>query len=207
MEISKNLISEVEKYYTSKIKEHGISAKGVDWNSEESQEIRFSELIKVILEKNNFSILDYGSGYGALLNFLKSIYAQFHYTGFDISEEMLIKAKQFHIKTNTIKWAQNLNDEIFDYSIASGIFNVKLKLSTTVWKKYVIKTLQDLDKRSKKGFSFNMLTAYSDLPHMKDYLYYADPCFYFDYCKRNFAKDVALLHDYGLYEFSILVKK
>lgn len=42
---------------------------------------------------------------------------------------------------------------------------------------------------------------------MKDYLYYADPCFLFDHCKRNYSDRVALLHDYGLYEFTMLVTK
>ncbi len=58
-----------------------------------------------------------------------------------------------------------------------------------------------------KAFLFNMLTKYSEKEYMRDNLYYADPLFIFDYCKRNFSKQVALLHDYGLYEFTILVKK
>ena len=31
--------------------------------------------------------------------------------------------------------------------------------------------------------------------------------FIFDYCKKNFAKNIRLMHDYDLYEFTILVKK
>ena len=42
---------------------------------------------------------------------------------------------------------------------------------------------------------------------MRPYLYYADPLFLFDYCKKKYSKSVALLHDYGLYEFTILVRK
>ena len=42
---------------------------------------------------------------------------------------------------------------------------------------------------------------------MRADLYYADPCFLFDYCKRNFAKDVAILHDYSLYDFTLIVRK
>ena len=42
---------------------------------------------------------------------------------------------------------------------------------------------------------------------MRPDLYYADPCRLFDLCKRRYAKNVALLHDYGLYEFTILVRK
>ena len=38
-------------------------------------------------------------------------------------------------------------------------------------------------------------------------LYYADPLDLFDYCKRNFSKNVALLHDYRLYDFTLIVRK
>ena len=37
---------------------------------------------------------------------------------------------------------------------------------------------------------------------MRADLYYADPRAFFDLCKRHYSKQVALLHDYGLYEFT-----
>ena len=64
-----------------------------------------------------------------------------------------------------------------------------------------------MDETSSRGFSFNCLTKYSDAEKMMDNLFYADPCDLFDYCKWNFSKQVALLHDYGLYEFTIIVRK
>jgi hypothetical protein len=91
--------------------------------------------------------------------------------------------------------------------VASGIFNVKLDTSNEDWKEYILNTLSKLNQLSSIAFSFNILTSYSDKEYMKDYLYYADPCFLFDYCKKNFSKNIALLHDYNLYEFTILVKK
>jgi hypothetical protein len=94
-----------------------------------------------------------------------------------------------------------------DYSIVSGTFNIKLDVSTENWTDYVIQALNSMNRISHKGLAFNMLTKYSDLEYMRSNLYYADPCFFFDYCKRNFAKDVALLHDYGLYDFTIHVRK
>jgi len=72
---------------------------------------------------------------------------------------------------------------------------------------YVLDTVSELDRLSNKGFAFNILTSYSDADLMRSDLFYADPCYFFDYCKRNFSKQVALLHDYGLYEFTILVRK
>ena len=207
MPTEKAIILEVEQYYTSRIREHGPSAKGVDWNSEETQIIRFKQLVKVIKNNGDFSILDYGCGYGALLSFMKSFYLEFDYTGFDVSSEMLAHASEIFESNSSIKWKDKLQGENFDYTIASGIFNVKQHQATDIWQSYVTGILQDLNTKSKNGFAFNMLTSYSDPTYRKDYLYYADPCFYFDFCKRNFSKNVALLHDYDLYEFSILVTK
>ena len=98
-------------------------------------------------------------------------------------------------------------DQVTDYGVASGIFNVRMGRSDDEWRSYLEATLDVLDRTSRVGFAFNCLTSYSDKDKMRDYLYYADPCVLFDLCKRRYSRNVALLHDYGLYEFTILVRK
>jgi hypothetical protein len=98
-------------------------------------------------------------------------------------------------------------DNVADYGVASGIFNVRLDRSDIEWYAYLQATLDILDQTSRMGFAFNCLTSYSDADRKRDYLYYADPCQLFDFCKRRYSRQVALLHDYGLYEFTILVRK
>jgi hypothetical protein len=56
------------------------------------------------------------------------------------------------------------------------------------------------------GMAFNMLTAYADRERMRTDLYYADPHKYFDLCRERYSRNVALLHDYDLYEFTIGVR-
>lgn len=202
-----NLLKEVETYYSDKIKSHGMSAKGVDWNSEASQELRFDILLKILPNSESFSLLDYGCGYGALLEYLEQKYSSVDYFGFDISEEMLLTARKYHSKNKSAKWMSELNEQLYDYTIASGIFNVKLNQQDTAWKEYVNDTILEMSKKSKKAFAFNMLTSYSDKEYMKEYLFYGDPAYYFDFCKKNFSKYVSLVHDYPLYEFTIIVKK
>lgn len=92
-----------------------------------------------------------------------------------------------------------------DYAITSGIFNVMFDKVKSEWEKYILSVLNNLNEFSQKGFSFNMLSTYVD--YTSENLYYGDPSFYFDYCKKHFSKNVALLHDYNLYEFTIVVKK
>jgi cyclopropane fatty-acyl-phospholipid synthase-like methyltransferase len=206
--MNNKILNEVESYYTKKVKEFGATPKGVDWNSEESQVLRFDILSQVINSEEEFSILDYGCGFGSMLTYMAKKYEKFNFTGFDISEEMINTAKRSFINDKRGTWKTSLeNTSTFDYTVASGIFNIKLENSNEEWETYIFETLDKINNHSLKGFSFNILTKYSDREYMKDYLFYADPLLIFDYCKKNFSKNVALLHDYNLYEFTIIVRK
>jgi len=198
----------VSAYYSNKVKQHGPTALGVDWNSIESQELRFSQLTKVIDPCEEFSVNDLGCGYGALVSYLAKHHPRFQYLGLDWSPVMIDEATRLYGGVQGCRFSTECEDApTADYSIASGIFNVRLAHPDSAWMQYVLDTLGELNRLSTKGFSFNILTSYSDPEHMRGDLFYADPCFFFDYCKRNFSKQVALLHDYGLYEFTILVRK
>ncbi len=83
------LVGPVERYYSDKVEEHGPSPSGVDWNSAESQEVRFEQLLKLHPCDGPFSLNDYGCGYGALAGWLAERYDEFTYRGFDVSESML----------------------------------------------------------------------------------------------------------------------
>lgn len=200
----------VSDYYTQKVIEFGSSSKGADWNSKESQYLRFEKLCEVIQPGNPYSLLDFGCGYGAMVEYLKGIndVNDYSYFGYDISLKMIEIANLSFANMSNVKFSENMPEHEFDYAIASGVFNVKHNLvGDQEWLDYILHTLNILNKIAEKGFSFNALTKYSDLIHMKNHLYYADPLFLFDYCKQNFSSQVALLHDYKLYEFTILVRR
>lgn len=202
------IVEMVGKYYTEKIIEHGAVPKGVDWNGDESQMLRFDQLLRLIDSPNtNFTLLDYGCGYGALYSFLAKQNVEYTYTGYDISDEMIQAARRIH-PTSGVQWSSNEEDlKLYDYVIASGIFNVKGLIADSDWEQYILDTLLRMNKVSIKGFAFNVLTDYSDPEKTKPNLYYANPARLFDLCKSKFSKSVALLHDYPLYEFTILVRK
>ena len=67
----KKLLEQVDKYYTQKIMEDGATYKGVDWNSEESQNLRFDQLLKVTGDERDCYVLDYGCGYGAMALYMR----------------------------------------------------------------------------------------------------------------------------------------
>ena len=202
------LLADVATYYSDKLAQHGESPRGVDWNGEEGQTLRFEQLCKVVTTSGQFSLNDLGCGYGALHNFLLSKFDSFLYAGVDVSESMVQTAVQRHKSFSNARFVlAGEPDKVADYGVASGIFNVRLGRSDAEWREYLETILNVLDRTSCLGFSFNCLTSYSDEDKMQDYLYYADPCVLFDFCKRRYSRNVALLHDYDLYEFTILVKK
>jgi cyclopropane fatty-acyl-phospholipid synthase-like methyltransferase len=203
-----DILAGVTDYYDEKITKHGVTPLGVDWNSTESQALRFEQLISFCTVGAKFSLLDYGCGYGALYEYLSKRNLQCTYTGFDISTAMIEKANEVHAKSANASFVTRSNAlKPQDFVVASGIFNVKQETSDEKWTQYMKDTVIALNSLSVKGFSFNVLTSYSDADKKKAYLHYADPLFWFDYCKKSFSKSVALFHDYGLYEFTIRVRK
>lgn len=201
-------LEEVERYYTSKVREHGANARGVDWNGEASQERRFEQLARLLPAQAAFSVNDLGCGYGALVPFLVALGADFSYTGIDVSGAMIAEAERIHGANPRVRFYRAARfDESADYTIASGIFNVRPSIDPDEWDRHIAATLTHMNEFSGKGFAFNCLTTYSDPEKMRTSLHYADPCKWFDHCQRRYARSVALLHDYGLYEFTIIVRK
>jgi SAM-dependent methyltransferase len=201
-------LADVGHYYSERLREHGASAQGVDWNSAESQRLRFQQLLRICDERPDFSLNDIGCGYGALFDHLSDLGRRCDYLGVDIAPAMIAKAAELHRGRAACRFLVGERpDRRADYSVASGIFNVKLSSHAADWRAHVLGALDHLDEASKDGFAFNCLTKYSDADRMKEHLYYADPAELFDHCKRRYSRNVALLHDYGLYEFTILVRK
>ena len=203
-----DILDQVGKLYSESLKEHGIDSKAVGWTTGDGQKLRFDKLVEVINNKNeSFSVNDLGCGYGAMFQYFeKNNFNISDYNGYDISEEMLISAKEEIGNNPKIKLFNNPKlQSKADYSFVSGIFNVRFEGDDESWTKFIENTLIDLNANSIKGFAFNVLTSYVD--YKEPHLYYADPMYFFDFCKKNFSKKVSILHDYDLWEFTIVVKK
>jgi SAM-dependent methyltransferase len=200
----------LNQYFTEKLETYGATAKGVDCNGEPAQMARFAELVRVIDPSKPFTVTDFGCGYGAMFDFLKAKGWQFEYYGVDLIEKMVLAGREVHKDDLNAHFTTDEEElPVADYLVAQGIFNIKLDSPYDEWQQMIVETLPRMNALCSKGFSFNMLTKYSDPERMagRPDLFYGDPLFFFDFCKRNFSRNVALLHDYGLYDFTILVRK
>lgn len=201
------IVEPVRQYYEARLAQHGATPGGVDWNSAASQRLRFEQFERLFADWQDPRIVDYGCGYGALVDYLRGRGRAWDYVGFDVSQAMIDAARTRHAGDPSARFVGDRSSvEPGDLAVASGIFNVRLEVSDSAWFDYLIETIRDLASLGRRGFAFNALTSYSDRDKQRPDLYYADPRALFDFCKRTFSKHVALLHDYQLYEFTIVVR-
>jgi len=200
----------LDQYFTEKLETYGPTPQGIDCNGAPAQLARFAELVRVINPSRPFTVIDYGCGYGAMFDFLYSQDWQFEYYGVDLIEKMVTAGREVHQDFPNAHFTTEEQElPVADYLVAQGIFNIKMDSFYDDWQGMILETLPRMNALCSKGFSFNMLTKYSDADRMAERpdLFYGDPLLFFDFCKRNFSRNVALLHDYGLYDFTILVRK
>jgi len=202
------LRNQARTYYEAKLRAHGATPAGMDWNSQASQELRFRQLARLWEDEPQAGIVDYGCGYAALATYLRGRGHQGPYVGFDVSAEM-IRAADEHVTAlgECRVTSQRAELPASDYAVASGVLNVKQQAGDAEWASYVREIIADLAALGGRGFGFNALTLYSDADKRRPDLYYADPLELFDHCKRTYSRFVTLLHDYPLYEFTILVRR
>jgi SAM-dependent methyltransferase len=200
------VVDEVARYYASKLAAHGATPAGVDWNSEHSQFVRFDQFMGLVSDREA-SVCDYGCGYGAFLRYLRAKGHTGTYVGFDAAPAMIDAATALHAADRHARFErERSNLGAADVTVASGIFNVRLATPVDQWHEHMMATILDLASLSRRGFAFNVLSSESDAEKRRADLYYADPRQVLDDCLRRWPRRVALLHDYGLYEFTVTVR-
>jgi len=146
-----------EKFYTSAIELYGTSAKGVNWHSKRTQELRF-DIILTLLPKNlqNHTIVDAGCGFGDLyLYMLKKKKEPKEYIGIDTLVDMYSIASEKTGKEIII--ADITKDKLpcADYYICSGAMNVLNEFETHLF-------IQNCFSTCREGFVFNILYGESE---------------------------------------------
>ena len=202
------ILCQVAHYYAAQLAAHGPTARGVDWNGDASQMLRHRQFLRLLGDERAASVLDLGCGYGDFLRFLREQGFRGSYIGYDIAPEMIDAARRLHGEGTDRAWRVGaVPNETADYAIASGILNVKGDVSIEDWTRYAHQTIDVLAQIGRRGFGFNVLSLSSDPACRRSDLYYADPGEMLATCLQRYGRSIALLQDYGLYEFTILVRR
>jgi SAM-dependent methyltransferase len=199
--------SEVVAYYSSKLAAHGPTAQGVDWNSGASHDLRHRQFLRLLGGDRGVSVLDLGCGFGDFFRFLRAEGYHGPFIGYDVAPDMIAEASRLYGQTDCLWRVGAEPSEVGDFAIASGIFNVKGDVPVEAWVRYVHDTIGILARAGRHGFAFNVLSLSSDPERRAANLYYADPNEMLSYCLRRYGRSVALLQDYGLYEFTLIVRQ
>ena len=93
-----------------------------------------------------------------------------------------------------------------DYSIASGIFNVKLECTRKRWEELVRTTLRELCATSRRGFAVNFLDADGEPDDIPE-LYRTRPEPWAKYCESECDARVDVVSGYGVPEFSLRMSR
>ncbi|SEK64004.1 hypothetical protein SAMN04515666_1011055 [Bosea lupini] len=120
---------------------------------------------------------------------------------------MIVAARQMHGEGDDRCWHLGAAaPEACDCGLASGILNVRRGTDPAGWVGYVDETIDQSASGSTKGFDFNVLTLSSDPDKRQPHLFYADPLTMPANCLSRYGRQVALLQDYRLWEFAVLVR-
>jgi len=145
-----------EKFYLKSYEKYGLTAQGVNWNSKESQEVRFEVITDILGEDIKRSeIVDAGCGFGELYAYWvdRGIYPK-RYVGLDCVENSIDVAKKRFVDLS-FTCRDILSDELplADWYVASGSLNILSSFDTWLF-------LEKILESSKNGIVFNILQGY-----------------------------------------------
>jgi len=139
-----------EQFYLRALEKYGTSAKGVNWTSQETQNIRFKILFN-FLPKDIYSLVDAGCGFADLYAYMqKEDILPKKYTGIDSIATMCTIAKE-NTKQNILH--RDITQDLLpksEYYVCSGAMNILNPYETHLF-------IRNCFQASTKGFIFNIL--------------------------------------------------
>ncbi len=204
--MSEDLSSVVDKY-KQQFTLHGRSGTSL-FAPKDRNKVRFSAIEKNIsYGLNNWTLLDYGCGFGNLNSYLKSCRTDaFTYHGVDIVEEFINSNKNIEPEID-YKLICSYEDikENYDYISIVGVFNMMYCNSIQVHKKIVQDTVKYLFSKCNKWISINFMT--DDVGYVQGDAYHQNPVEFYNYAYNNLSKRIILDQSYLPYEFTITIYK
>jgi ubiquinone/menaquinone biosynthesis C-methylase UbiE len=181
------------QFYKNSYNKYGTSAKGLHWNSKETQFLRFEIITNYIQSLKDSSIIDIGCGFGDYLVYIKEQNMQIkNYLGLDCEDFLIKIALQKHQNTKFLL-CNFLKEDIpnADYLICSGGLNL-------LNKKEFLFAIKKCFEVSNKGFVFNFLINKSLHELSEEEIYF--------YCKGLSSK-VIISEDYLFNDSTIYIEK
>ncbi len=181
----------INELYTKRFLKYGKKPAGVFWKNSFTQNYRFELIYKEILKEHNLEmsiIADIGCGYGKLYEFLKSQKSElnFEYIGYDINSVLIEHCEKMYPFKNVNFFKLSCPREFVDFTIMSGTFNLCVLENLHSWEKYIIESLEEIWKKTKKIMLFNLLISNKRMILNK--LYFSEKDWIRQICEKKFGK-------------------
>ncbi|MFH1387563.1 MAG: class I SAM-dependent methyltransferase [bacterium] len=206
-------------YYENLLAQHGENYKALDWNSVDSQKLRYKIFKEIFIygkKAAGISILDVGCGFGDFYGFLKADSTlarnKINYTGFDISQKLIDVAKKKYpdakFEVKDILAERYLPK--YDYIFCSGALNIRL-VDIDTHLDLVKEMLNRMYDLSSCGLAVNFLSEgylpIADKEGLNSGRYfYFNPEEIIHYC-RFMATRYIIRHDYHPGDFTVYLLK
>jgi hypothetical protein len=203
-EIPRSMLASIVAYYEQRLRQHGPSARGMDWKDEQSQRLRFSVLCEVC-DLGGRSVHEVAAGAGHLLDYLRERGIAAEYSGSDLSAAMVEAARRRHPgqRFEKLDILREGASRSHDVVLCSGLFHVRLQHPEEAWRRFVEQSLRRMYAMCRHAIAFNLMSDRVDFRSPN--LFYSDPEQMLAWCRRELGPHAVLRHDYPLHEYTIYV--
>ncbi len=204
------MLTPVVRAYERRLKRYGPTAQGVFWKNREWQLRRYEVLEGIFddtAQAGGITIHDFGCGYGPLFDYLadKPVMRRSRYIGTDMSQAMIDAARDSHDDPRATFVRGVAANEIADYTLVSGTYNMHMGADPGDWSDYIQASLQQLWRHSRRGLAFNMLSH--EAAEQFSGLYYADAKMFVAFARSKLSADTQVVVDPPLPDFTVFVRR
>ena len=174
-------------------------------NDEQRRDSRFYEFLRITGFQLNHanSILDVGCGDGEFYRYLRSVGYKGSYTGIDINEKLIEKAKARFLGVDFLHHDiyESKMENSFSFVVASGIFNLDFGQDMD----WILGLLQKMYDHATNGVVFNAISTYVNFRDKE--FFYLDPVLILKEVISNISLQVELSHFSLPYNYTMYIKK
>jgi SAM-dependent methyltransferase len=197
------IITKAIKIYDESYSKYGNCSQTVLWGDQQSQYLRFKEIMNFISFERETSILDVGCGICDFYKFLNFNGFTGKYTGYDINENLLLQSKKNYpaINLKNINILEDKSLETYDFVVVSGLFNNNYGQDFN-WIKDMLRALFELGN---KKIIFNAISSYVNFKDNETY--YINPLDILDFIIKELSPHVTLVHGKLPFNFTVCIDK
>jgi SAM-dependent methyltransferase len=197
-------------HYEKCLEKFGDTHQGVDWPNVDDQIKRFKIMLSVIKDQSqNLSLLDFGCGTAALLDYLQKINNKtINYSGLEISSKFAQVAKRKYPQVDILTvdiLTNSASVPEFDYIVMNGVFTEKRDLSYDEMFSYFSKLIHIVFTKAKVGIAFNVMSKNVDWE--RDDLFHVSKDDLEKFLTKNISRNIIFRADYKLFEYTVYIYK